>query len=223
MRRNFVKHFFSKFIASQLRKPSGVFANKVGNEMNKSNGFLYDFTIQAMQLAENQTILEIGFGNGKLFGKLFAAAKNLTISGLDFSPEMMKVAARNNPSTVSSGRLVLRLGSSDKIPFPDGSFDKVLCINVIYFWEKPSDHLKEIYRVLKPGGKFYASIRKKESLAQMPFSEYGFRIYSQDEWIQILERSGLHFINVQKTENEPDAEFGGELIKVESLCIVAGK
>jgi len=221
MKPGFIKQFFSKTIAKQLRRPSGILAGKVGKEMNKSNSFLYDFTIEAMQLTDDESILEIGFGNGKLFDKIFSVANNLKISGLDFSAVMVKEAITNNPSTINSGKLTLRLGSSDKIPFPDNSFDKIFCINVIYFWEQPADHLKEIYRVLKPGGKFYTSIRAKESLVQIPFAKYGFNIYTQDEWKKMLEANLLHFVLTKKTQNEPDAEFDGQLYQMESLCIVA--
>ena len=117
MKPNFIKRFFSKIIAKQLRRPSGILAIKVGNEMNKSNNFLYDFTIKAMRLTDNESILEIGFGNGKFFDKILSAANNLKVSGLDFSPEMVKVATSNNPSTLNSGKLTLRLGSSDKFRF----------------------------------------------------------------------------------------------------------
>ncbi|MFT3702035.1 MAG: class I SAM-dependent methyltransferase [Agriterribacter sp.] len=220
---NFLKKILTKTIAQQLRKPSGLLAGKVGKEMNKSNGLLYDFTVDAMQIADNEAILEIGFGNGKFFDKIFSLANNLKISGLDFSPDMVKEATSNNPSTSSSGKLTLRLGSSDNIPFLDNSFDKVFCINVIYFWDKPADHLKEIHRVLKPGGKFYASVRTKETLTRLPFTEYGFNIYTQDEWINIMKANHLHFIDARKTDNEPDAVFDKQSIKMESLCIVAEK
>jgi ubiquinone/menaquinone biosynthesis C-methylase UbiE len=223
MKLNFIKGFLNKAIAKQLRKPSGILAGKVGNEMNITNSFLYDFTIEAMQLKNDESILEIGFGNGKFFDKIFSTANNLKISGLDFSPEMVKVAKGNNPTTSNNGKLTLRLGSSDKIPFPDNSFDKVFCINVIYFWEQPAAHLKEIYRVLKPGGRFYTSIRSKESLVQMPFAKYGFTIYTQDEWVTMQEINHLHFVHTEKTQNEPDAVFDKQLYKVESLCIVAEK
>jgi ubiquinone/menaquinone biosynthesis C-methylase UbiE len=223
MKLNFIKEFLNKTIAKQLRKPSGILAGKVGNEMNITNSFLYDFTIEAMQLKNDESILEIGFGNGKFFDKIFSTANDLKISGLDFSAEMVKVAKVNNPSTSNNGELTLRLGSSDNIPFPDNSFDKVFCINVIYFWEQPAAHLQEIYRVLTPGGKFYCSIRSKESLVQMPFVKYGFNVYSQDEWVTTLETNMLHFVHTEKTQNEPDAVFDKQLYKVESLCIVAEK
>lgn len=223
MKQNFINNFFNKTIAKQLRRPSGILANAVGNQMNETNRFLYDFTIKEMRLTDNESILEIGFGNGKFFDKIFSSANNLKISGLDFSPEMVKVAASSNPSTLKSGKLTLCLGSSDKIPFPDNSFDKVFCINVIYFWEDPAGHLKEIYRVLKHGGTFYTSIRTKESMVQMPFSKHGFNLCTLDEWIGVLETNLLHFVHSKKTQNEPDAEFTGQLHKVESLCIVAEK
>jgi len=220
---NFIKRFFSRTIAKQLRKPSGILASKVGNNMNKTNSYLYDFTIKEMQLNDNDTVLEIGFGNGKFFDKLFSAANNLKISGLDFSPEMVKEAFFNNPYTSTTGQLNLQVGSSDKMPFADNSFDTIFCINVIYFWEKPAAHLKEIYRVLKPGGRFYTSIRTKETILQMPFAKYGFTIYTQDEWVSMLESNHLHFANTQKTINETDMVFNKQHFKVASLCIVTEK
>ena len=223
MKPGFIKNFLNKTIAEQLRKPNGILANKIGNKMNKTNCFLYDFTIKEMQLKDNESILEIGFGNGNFFDKLFSTANNLKISGLDFSAEMVKVATDNNPSTINAGKLTLREGSSDKIPFPDNSFDKIFCINVIYFWEQPAAHLKEIYRVLKPGGRFYTSIRTKETLVQMPFSKYGFTVYTQDEWVKMLRASLFDFVHAEKTQNEPDAVFDKQFYKAESLCIVAEK
>ncbi len=77
-------------------------------------------------------------------------------------------------TNIADGKLILQLGSSDKLPFADNSFDKVFCINVVYFWDEPQKHLQEISRVLKPGGKFYATIRTKESMELMPFTKYGF-------------------------------------------------
>lgn len=125
MKQNFFKRFISKIIAKQLRKPSGLLAGKVGNEMNKTNRFLYDFTKKAMEIKDYQTILEIGFGNGIFFNQVFSAANNLQIAGLDFSKEMVKAANRNNVTNIDAGKLSLQAGSSDKIPFRDNSFDKV--------------------------------------------------------------------------------------------------
>ena len=96
MKLKFIKNYLNRIVAKQLRRPNGFLAGRVGREMNKTNGFLYDFTIKEMQVADHEEILEIGFGNGIFFEKIFSAAKDVTISGLDFSPEMVKAAAANN-------------------------------------------------------------------------------------------------------------------------------
>jgi ubiquinone/menaquinone biosynthesis C-methylase UbiE len=199
---NFISRFFIKKVARQLRKPSGRMAKKVGRKMNESNGLLYDFTLDEMQLTEGDNILEIGFGNGKFFDKIFSRRNNLTISGLDYSAEMVNEARRHNKDAIDAGRLILRYGNSDKIPFPDNNFDKVFCINVIYFWDNPGQHLQEIYRVLKPGGKFYSVLRDKETMLQIPFTKFGFNMYEQSEWESVLKNNRFNIRGVKKISGQ---------------------
>lgn len=211
-----------KMMAKQLRRPSGAMGGKVGAMMNKANEFLYDFTLEVMQPASNDSILEIGFGNGKFFDKVFSKATGLQLTGLDFSATMFKAASKHNKDAIDKGRLTLRHGSSDQLPFPDNSFDKIFCINVIYFWDEPANHLKEIYRVLKPGGRFYATVRTRESMLQMPFTKYGFSFYETARWKTLLEETGLRFVE-EKPVDEPVIDFEGKKVIAQSLCSVAGK
>lgn len=227
---NLIQKLLSKFkqkvtpqlIAKQLRKPSGKMGRAVGNKMNESNGFLYDFIIEVMQIEPKNLILEIGFGNGKFFNKLFAKAKNIKISGIDYSEAMVKVAKKNNEFAIENEVLDLRFGDCEVLPFDDNSFDKVFCINVVYFWENPADNLFEIHRVLKPGGKFYTGIRHKDSMKNMPFTQYGFTMYDEESWKNHLTRNLFTFWDV-KTIEEPQIEFNGEYFTPTSLCIVAQK
>lgn len=78
---------------------------------------------------------------------------------------MVAMAIKNNQSLTRAGKLNLQLGSSDNLPFGNDSFDKVFCINVIYFWDQPEKHLSEVHRVLKPSGQFFAAIRSKETFS----------------------------------------------------------
>lgn len=219
---NFIKRIFIKAYAGQLRKPEGMFALKVGNKMNELNSYLYDISIDKINPEDNETILEIGFGNGKFFDKIFVKAENLKIYGLDYSSDMVKAAAENNKSSVNSGKLILTCGSSDRIPFDDNFFNKVFCINVAQFWEDPSAHLKEIRRVLIPGGKFYTIIRTKESTLMMPFSKYGFTAYTAEEWERILNANNLNCINTSIISERPVNLNNGDY-KLESYCIVSEK
>jgi len=141
------KQFFQqlkfKAMARQLRKPSGAMGNKIGEMMNKANAFLYDFAFDCMKIKPGEAILEIGFGNGNFFEKVFAKADGLQLSGIDFSETMVKGATKKNQSLITSGKLQLQHGSSDLLPFADNSFDTVFCINVVYFWDTPQTHLQE--------------------------------------------------------------------------------
>ena len=226
----FIQKLMSRFlpaptpqmIAKQLRQPSGKMGEAVGCKMNESNGFLYDFIIEAMQLKDNDSVLEIGFGNGKFFDKVFAKAKNLKISGIDFSSTMLKAAQKNNIQAIEEDRLDICFGDCEVLPFNDNSFDKVFCINVVYFWQNPTDNLMEIHRVLKPGGKFYTGIRHKDSMKYMPFTQFGFTMYDEESWKTQLVRNLFKFSDVLTIE-EPPIEFNGDYFTPTSLCFVAQK
>lgn len=209
-------------MAKQLRKPRGRLGSKVGNMMNRANVFLYDFTLDLVKPAKNESILEIGFGNGKFFDKIFARAAGLKITGLDYSLAMLDAAKENNKKVVASGDLSLLLGSSDQLPFADNSFDKIFCINVIYFWDQPQQHLQEIKRVLKPGGSFYSTVRTRESMLKMPFTKYGFAFYDSVKWKTYIESINMVYIDEYPTD-EPVVELDGNKFIVQSLCVVAQK
>jgi len=214
-------------MAKQLRRPAGLMGGKVAVKMNKANEFLYDYTLDILQPSGEESVLEIGFGNGKFFHKLFSRSEKLKVTGLDFSETMYRMAGEFNKEYINQGRLVLQYGSSDQLPFPDSSFDKIFCINVIYFWDQPQLHLKEMFRVLKPGGRFYATVRTKESMLQMPFTKYGFHFYERDKWQALLSATGFTFIG-ENPVDEPVIDgnaIGYEKLKivVQSYCVVAEK
>lgn len=211
-----------EFIAAQLRKPTGDFATKVGEKMNRVNEPLYDLTAKTMQLQDGEQLLEIGFGTGAFFKKLFGYAGDLKVSGIDFSNEMVEMAKANNGKAIDSGTLNIKWGRSENIPFPDSTFDKVFCNMVIYFWDQPDKHLREVHRVLKPGGMFYTGIRSRESMLVFPFVEHGFNLYEAEEWKGILTENGFS-VTDEKIAKDPELDFEGDTLRLESRCIAACK
>lgn len=209
-------------IAQQLRKPSGEAAEKIGDSMDQVNEPLFDLTLDAMQLAGNERILEIGFGTGAYLDRVFANAAGLKVYGIDFSPDMLEIATRKNKDLVDAGRLELTAGASEDLPYDDGSFDKVYCNMVIYFWDIPEDHLKEVHRVLKPGGHFYTGMRTRDSMLQFPFVQFGFMLFDPGEWMRILEQNGFE---ARQAARRLDPVIEGEDgdIQLESVCIKAAK
>ena len=93
---------------------------------------------------------------------------------------------------------------------------------VIYFWDQPRKHLAEVHRVLKPGGKFYTGIRSRDSMQVFPFVEYGFNLYGAEEWKDILAENGFT-VTGEKVSMDPELNFEGNTLHLESRCIVACK
>jgi ubiquinone/menaquinone biosynthesis C-methylase UbiE len=224
MKYSFFKRLKFSIITKQLRKPSGLLAGKISNKMNEVNEVVYDFTLENMNIRENEAVLEIGFGNGKFFSKLFAKVRNVKIWGIDFSKEMVSLATRNNHSSIKDGTLNLQLGSSDNLPFANDSFDKVFCINVIYFWDQPEKHLSEVHRVLKPDGEFFDAIRSKETFSHLPAADYNFTLYNENEWKIVLEQNNFTLAGVtKKKEDKSKAKIGDNLSPREIMCFIAKK
>lgn len=211
-----------KLIADQLCKPTGEFAGKVADKMSIGNRPLYDLALKVMKIKENDLILEIGFGGGEHFADFLSKSETVQIRGIDYSKDMVKRASANNGNFIDSGQLKLFLGNSNSLPFQDKVFDQVFCNMVIYFWEHPAEHLKEIRRVLKPGGKFYTGMRSRDSMLELPFTKYGFNLYTETAWRSILEENGF-LIQGSTHKADPVLEEGGKTIQLESIFITSEK
>lgn len=217
-----IQHSWFKIMASQLSHPSGILANLTGNKMNKANEQLYQLTLDNLNITDGNSILEIGFGNGKFFPILYSKAKDLQITGIDISHKMVTQAVKNNSELFESGSMKVKVGSSENLPFEDNSFDKIFCINVIYFWDLPEVHLKEIYRVLKSGGNFYTSFRPAEIMLQLPFTKYGFNLFSEEDWCKLLLDNNFYQISSVKLNREMTKQFGTKT-NLDGICIAAKK
>ena len=212
----------NKKIAEQLRQPHGELGQFVGQQMNVGNRQLYNFMFEKIDLSNNETALELGYGNGNFFKEIIEKTKVGKLSGIDFSRDMYKEAITTNEDLIKEGKLDLHFGSSDAMPFEDNSFDKVYCLNVVYFWQHPQHHLKEILRVLKPNGTFYAGIRTRESMLKMPFIKYGFTIYDPSDFEEVLKQNG--FTNITHTPTiENSVEYDGSKLDISSACVQGNK
>lgn len=183
---------FSTFFSEQARKPTGLFGRLVmSNIFNIGNAKLNRFVHEIMSVQENDHILEIGFGTGKL---IYAMAKQIDkglIEGVDFSSTMVSIAQKKNKKHIARGKVIIRKGNFDEISFKKDGFNKACSVNTIYFWTKPENTAKKVADLLKPGGKFVAAFEDIAQLEQRQLSNEVFHLYSKDDVKNLLVDAGF--------------------------------
>jgi ubiquinone/menaquinone biosynthesis C-methylase UbiE len=132
--------------------PTGILGRLGGVLMSRSESGRNDWTLSLLDLTPHACILEVGFGPGTLIEALGAAIPAGSISGIDASPVMLRQASARNQEAIRDRRVHLRVGSATILPYEDASFDVVLSANSIFFWPDQPAGVREIHRVLKPGG-----------------------------------------------------------------------
>ena len=104
-----------------------------------------------------ETVLDLGSGGGI---DCFLAAREVGhtghVIGIDMTPEMLTLA-RDNAEKLRTNNVVFKLGHIESIPQSDNSVDLVISNCVIALSEKKSRVFSEIFRILKPGGRFVIS------------------------------------------------------------------
>jgi len=182
-------------LASQLRCPSGEQASEIALGMNQANASLNKKCIKLLSPTNNESVLEIGPGNGAFVQDIINEAEGITYKGLDWSDEMVSQAEQLNKILVALRCAQFQQGNSNLLPFENASFDKVLTIHTLYFWDKPKEHLAEIRRVIKPSGTVCIAFGNSEFMRDLPFVSYGFELYDEQTVIKLLNSVG--FLNIK--------------------------
>jgi arsenite methyltransferase len=202
---------FKRFMAAQMRKPSGWFGSVFLRPLlNRMNIAIVESTLTRSELEPHHSVLEIGFGGG---AALALVAKRLTtgvVTGVDFSPEMVRGAERHFRHQIASGRVRVQLGDIAALPFAAATFDRVFTINTIYFWPNTLQGLGEIRRVLKPGGLAVIALRSRENMERVAFTQHGFRLFSPQEVPALMEQAG--FISVKVSHERQRTRFDEVLV-----------
>ena len=148
--------------------------------------------IAALELQPTDRILELGFGPGHAIATMAKRAPNGIVWGIDRSSDMLAQALRRNRKSVERQRVRLGLGRFDMLPLPDASVDKILAVNVVYFWEDASAVLKEVRRVFKPGGRIAIYATDKSAMRNWKFAgAKTHRLFDGENLAEMLRGGGF--------------------------------
>jgi len=111
--------------------------------------------IEQANIQPGQTVLDLGCGTGTLAIMAKEAQPRADVTGLDADPKMLEMAVEK--SAAQNIEVKFDVGFTDKLPYPDASFDRVMSSIMIHHLKTPEKEAtaREVFRVLKSGGELH--------------------------------------------------------------------
>jgi ubiquinone/menaquinone biosynthesis C-methylase UbiE len=156
-------------------------------------------TLRRLAARPGERVLDVGCGTGTLLQEL-AAVPDVRLVGIDPSAEMLAIARGKLPPTVSLVR-----GVAERLPLPDRAFDAVVSTNSFHYFRRPVEALREMRRVLVPGGRLvitdwcddYLTCRLCDRLLRL-LGRAPVRVYRSGECRQLLAAAEVPAAEVER-------------------------
>lgn len=142
----------SSLLRRTFGEPRGFLGKLGGLILARTNRACAAWTVDLLGIESNDNVLEVGFGPGVGIELPASRAYAGYVAGVDSSEEMVKQATARNKKAIDSGWVDLQLGSAVSLPFAGDIFDKAMGINSMHIWPDAGAGLREMWRVLRPGG-----------------------------------------------------------------------
>lgn len=152
---------------AQFGRPTGFLGSVAGFMMARtpSNLDRIRWTLSLLDVKPNDRVLEVGFGPGVAIELLSKIATRGFVAGIDHSDEMVRHATKRNADAIRGGRIVLCRASASAPPAFNEFFDKILTINSIHFWNDPVECLRNLRKLLRPGGLMAVTLQPRTRTA----------------------------------------------------------
>lgn len=105
-------------------------------------------------VSNGEDVLDVGCGTGSLTFAIPRRADIRSIHGVDLTPSFIEYSKSKN----LDGRIVFRVADACALPFPGGSFDRVLSLLCLHFVPKTDVAVSELRRVARPGATVAAAV-----------------------------------------------------------------
>ena len=133
--------------------PKGLLGRMMLVSMEREHLPMAKWAFPQINVPKDGYILDIGCGGGYNVRRLLEASPNGKVVGFDISEESVRKAKKINKKEIGM-RCRIQQGNVENMPFRDGQFDLVTAFETVFFWPDLSKSIREVYRVVKPKGRF---------------------------------------------------------------------
>ena len=113
-------------------------------------------------------------------------------------------------------------GELTEAPLAPAGMDRIVAVNVVYFWQPLAPALQALYILLRPGGTLVLGLRNHNSMAGIAVFRHGFTTYHGPELQHALTQAGFANIRLD-TFAEDSVDVLGDTMHKQSVIITAHK
>jgi len=188
---------YKKLSLKEFTKAAGVYETDQAGvyKMCKKD---YPDVLKELEKENFSDLLDCGCGTAPMLSLLKKKYPEKRYTGIDLTPKMIEIAKAKHMEGVE-----LIIGDCENLPFPDDSFDVVICCQSFHHYPNVQDFFNSVYRVLKPGGRLIlrdmtaksAPVRWFMNHIEMPIINLAghgdVHVYGKEEVDKLCRRAGL--------------------------------
>jgi ubiquinone/menaquinone biosynthesis C-methylase UbiE len=120
-------------------------------------------TVEAAGVRPHDVVVDVGCGGGEAARLAAGYATQGAVIGVDKAPAMIRIASEQTRTHSGAARIRFLDGAAEQLPLESDSASVVLAINSLHHWPQPETALREVLRVLAPGGRFWIGDEETEA------------------------------------------------------------
>lgn len=189
------------------RRPEGAAGRAMLARMNESHARLVDWGLAQITFHAGDTVLDIGCGGGNTLARMAEYVTQGHLVGIDYAETSVEASRAFNAPLIEAGQMEILYASVEALPFDDVHFDEIVTVESFYFWPNPAESLKEVARVLKPGGTFLllAEVYRRDDLPQSireKIAGYQLTNPTPEEFERLFRAAGFQEVHMHFKESE---------------------